>query len=66
MDVFLRLQGLVQAVGVTSALHEPSRELVDDYYLAVLDHIFAVPQEYGLGLEGVLDEVNEVEVSGVV
>ena len=50
--VFLCLDGLVQAVGVASALHEASRELVDDYDLAVLDHIFAVPPEYGLGLEG--------------
>ena len=61
-DALLGFEGLVEAVGkAASGRHAPS-ELVDDDDLAVFDHVLAVALVDGMGLEGVLGEVDEPEV----
>ncbi len=61
-DVFFCFDRLMQTVGVATARHEPSRELIHDYDLAVLHNIVAVALEYGLRLERVLGIMNKLEV----
>ncbi len=59
-------QGLVQAVAVTAARHQPAGELVDDDDLAVLDHVIDVALEEVMGLEGLVDVVDEIHIRQVV
>ena len=53
--VLFGFDSLVQTVAVSSAYHKPSRELVDDYYLAVVDYIILVAVHYEVGFERVID-----------
>ena len=57
---FLGLDGLVQALGVAAALHDAAGELVDDLDLAVGDHVLLVAMEHVLGLEGLLQVVDQL------
>ena len=59
-DAFLGLDGLVQALGVAPALHDAAGELVDDLDLAVGDHVLLVPVEHVLGLERLLQVVDQL------
>ena len=58
-DVLLGLDGLVQALVVPPAVHQPAGELVHDDDLAVLDHIVDVPAHHAPGLQGLVDMVGE-------
>ena len=66
LDLFLGLQGLVEPVAVAAPRHEPARELVDDDHLAVLDDVVHVPLEEDVGLQGLVDVVEQFDVAGVV
>ena len=57
---FLGLNCLVQALGVTPALHDTTGELVDDLDLAVGDHVLLVAVEHVLGLQGLLQVVDQL------
>ena len=52
----------MQAVREPPPRRQASGELVDDDDLAILDHVFAVTLVDGVGLEGVLGKVDELEV----
>jgi hypothetical protein len=65
-DVFLGLQGLVQAVAVAPARHEAAGELVHDDDLALFDDVVHVALEHGVGLEGLVDMVQQLDVGRVV
>ena len=65
-DVFLRLDSLMQAFRVPAPVHQPSRELIDDYYLPVLHYIVPVALENCLRLERVFDKAHESIVVAVV
>ena len=66
LDVLLGLQRLVQAVGVAPALHHATGELVDDDDLAAFDDVVAVAQEELVGLERLVDVVDDRDVLDVV
>ena len=59
-NALLRLDGLVQALGVAPALHDAAGELVDDLHLSADDHVLAVAVEHVLGLESLLEVVHEL------
>ena len=52
--------GLVQALGVTAAFHNAAGELVDDLDLAVGDHVLLVAVEHVLGLQRLLQVVDQL------
>ena len=54
------LDGLVQALGVTAAFHNAAGELVDDLDLAVGDHVLLVAVEHVLGLQRLLQVVDQL------
>ena len=60
MHAFLRLDCLVQALGVAPALHDAAGELVDDLDLAVDDHVLLVAMEHVLRLERLLQVVDQL------
>ena len=66
LDVFLGLDGLVQTVAPAPARHEPARELVDDHDLVVFDHIVHIAVEQGMGLQGLVDVMDQIDVRRVV
>ena len=63
---FLGLQGLVEAVGVAPARHEAAGELVHDDDLAFLDDVFIIPLEELVGLQGLVQVVQDLDVPGVI
>ena len=54
------LDGLVQTLGVAAALHDAAGELVDDLDLAVGDHVLLVAVEHVLGLQRLLQVVDQL------
>mgnify|MGYP000727264383 CR=1 FL=1 len=54
------LNGLVQALGVTAAFHNAAGELVDDLDLAVGDHVLLITVEHVLGLQRLLQVVDQL------
>ncbi len=52
---FFGFDGLMEAVGVPSAGHQPAGELIDDDDLPFFDHVVPVPLEQGVGPEGLLN-----------
>ena len=50
----------MQALGVTAAFHNAAGELVDDLDLAVGDHILLVAVEHVLGLQRLLQVVDQL------
>ena len=59
VDALLGLDGLVQALVVAAAVHEPAGELVDDDDLPVLHHIVDVLFHDAPGLHGLVDVVGD-------
>ncbi len=66
LDPFLGLHRLVQAVAPAPPRHQPAGEFVDDHHLAVLDHVVDVALEQGVGLEGLVDVVQDLDVLRLV
>ena len=64
--VLLRLDGLVEALGPAPALHDATRELVDDLHLAVLDDVLLVAVVQRLRLQRLREVVDELDVARVV
>ena len=62
LDALLRLDRLVEALRPAAPLHDPAGELVDDLDLAVLDDVVDVALEQRLGLERLLEVVDELDV----
>ena len=60
VHALLGLDGLVQALGVAAADHQAAGELVDDEHLAVLDDVVDVALEQELGLQRLLEVVDEL------
>ena len=54
------LDGLVQALGPTAAVHDTTRELVDDLDLVAVHHVVLVAVEHELGLERLLQVVHKL------
>ena len=54
------LDGLVQALGITAAFHNAAGELVDDLDLAVGDHVLLIAVEHVLGLQRLLQVVDQL------
>ena len=65
-DLLLRLQRLVQAVGIAPPLHHAPGELVDDDHLAVLDDVILVALEQLVGTERVVQVMDDRDVLHVV
>ncbi len=63
---FLRLDRLVDAVGVAPAVHQAAGELVDDDHLAVLDDVLLVLVEQVPRLQRRVELVRQLEVALVV
>ena len=66
LDPFLGLDRLVQSVAPAPAGHQPPGELVDDHHLAVLDHVVDVALEQRMGLERLVDVMDQQDVARVV
>ena len=49
--MLLRLDGLMETVGVTAARHDTSCELIDDQDLVILDHIVLIAEQEVMGTE---------------
>ena len=60
--VLLRLDGLMETVGVTAARHDTSCELIDDQDLVVLYYIILIPEHHVIGAEGQDDVVLDLQV----
>ena len=54
------LDGLMQALGVAAAFHDAAGELIDDLDLAVGDHVLLVAVEHVLGLQRLLQVVDQL------
>ena len=54
------LDGLVQALGIAAAFHDAASELVDDLDLAVSDYVLLVAMEHVLGLQRLLQVVDQL------
>ena len=65
LHTLVGLDRLMQAVGVTATEHQPAGELVDDNHLAVLDDVVHVLLVAGVGPDGLLDVVHQVDVLGI-
>ena len=63
---FLGLDRLVQALGVAPALHHAARELVDDDDLVVFDDVVGIPSKELMGLEGLVDVMQQRHVLDIV
>ena len=66
VHLLLGLDRLVQAVGPAAPVHQPAGELVDDDDLAVAHHVVAVALEDVVGLERLVDVVQDLHVLRVV
>ncbi len=66
LQPFLRLDGLVDTVGVAPAVHQPAGELVDDDDLAVLDDVLLVLVEEVPRPQRRVELVGQLEVALVV
>jgi len=66
LDPFLGLDRLVQTVAPAPPGHQPPGEFVDDHDLAVLDHVIDVALEERMGLERLVDVMDEQDVARVV
>ena len=60
MHAFLRLDCLMQALGVAPTLHDAAGELVDDLDLAIHDHVLLVAMKHVLRLERLLQVVDQL------
>jgi len=65
-DAFLRLERLVEALGIAPPFHHAAGELVDDDDLVVLDDVVDVLREELVGAQRLVDVVDEVDVADVV
>src|SRR6202008_854562 len=61
-DALLRLDRLVEALRPAAPLHDPTGELVDDLDLALLDDVVDVALVERLGLERLVQMVDELPV----
>ena len=66
LHIFLRFDGLVQAVGVASAVHNATRLLVYDFDLVVHHHVVHVLLEQGVGLQQLVHGVDARTLNRVV
>ncbi|MBA7467175.1 hypothetical protein ES707_02379 [subsurface metagenome] len=66
LNPFLRLDGLVQSIGVTPTMHQTPGELINNDHLPILDHILAVPAEEDVRLHSAFQVMGEQLVRGVV
>ena len=62
LQALLRLDGLVQALGVATPLERAAGELVDDQHLVVADEVLLVADEERARLEGLDQVVDELAV----
>ena len=65
-DVFLGLQGLMEAFGIAAPFHHAAGELIDDDDLVVLDDVVLVALEQGMGAQRLVDVVDQTDVLDVV
>ena len=66
LHVFLRFNGLMQAVGVASAVHDAARLLVDNLDLVVHHHVVHVLLEQGVRLQQLIHGVDARTLDRVV
>ena len=66
LDVLLRLQRLVQPVGVAAALHHAAGELVDDHHLALAHDVVHVAREQRVRAQRLLHVMHHRDVEDVV
>ena len=66
LDVLLGLDSLMQSVAPAAALHDTAGLLVDDFYLAVDDHILVVLVEHAVGLQQLLQGMDALRLHGIV
>ena len=66
LHAFLGLDGLMQTVAVAASLHDSARLLVDNLDLVVVDHIFHILVEQGVGLQQLVHRVYALRFDAVV
>ena len=60
--MLLRLDSLMETIGVTAARHDTSCELINDQDLVILDHIVLIAEHEVVGAEGKDDIVLDLKV----
>ena len=60
--MLLRLDSLMETVGVTAARHDTSCELIDDQDLVIFDHIVLIAEHEVVGTEGKDDIVLDLQI----
>ena len=65
IDVFLRLDGLVETFVVAAAVHDTTGELIDDEDFAVTDDVVDVLVHDAVGTDGLVDVVEQLGVLGI-
>ena len=65
VDVFLRLDGLVETFVVATAVHDTTGELIDDEDFAVTDDVVDVLVHDAVGTDGLVDVVEQLGVLGI-
>ena len=66
LHIFLRLDSLVQPVGVAAALHDTASLLIHNLHLVVDDDVFHIFVEHGVGFQQLMDSVDTVGSDSVV
>ena len=60
--MLLRLNGLMQTVGIPSARHDTSGKLINDQYFVILYHIILVTEHQIVGTKSQNDVVLDLQV----
>ena len=63
---FLSLDRLVQAIGITTSVHDTTRLLVNDLHLTVDNHVFVVFLEHGVSFQQLVDGMYTLALDGIV
>ncbi len=66
LHAFLGLDGLVESVAVAATFHNTACLLVNNLNLVVVNHIFDVAVEEGVGFEQLVHRVHALCLDGVV
>ena len=66
LDPLLRLEGLMETVAVTPSRHDPAGKFIHDDDLSLLDEVVDIALEEGMGAEGLVDMVEEIDVLGFI
>ena len=66
LDVFLCFNRLVQAIRPATALHQPTREVINDDYFAVLHYVLMIELVKRMRLQSLFDAMQQLHIRRLV